>query len=58
VPNHSAFRKRNRFGAVASHYGSFEIACVLVRRDHIASCIENANHRVMCAAEKLGVSGS
>ncbi len=34
----------------------FEIARVLVRVDHVARFIVNANHGVMGAAEKLGVT--
>jgi hypothetical protein len=33
-----------------------EIACVLVRLDHIASLIVNANHDLMGAAVKLRVA--
>ena len=36
----------------------FEIALVLVRFDHIAGYIINANHRTVCAAEKLCVIDS
>jgi hypothetical protein len=35
-----------------------EIARLLVRFDHVASVIVNANHGIMGTAEKLGVSGS
>ena len=35
----------------------FELARVLVRLDHVASFIVNANHSIMRAAEKLCVSG-
>jgi hypothetical protein len=34
----------------------FEIASVLVRLDHVASVIINANHGIVGAAEKLGVA--
>jgi hypothetical protein len=46
VPNCSAFRKRNRFGNVTS--ALFEVALVLVRFDHVASFIVNANHGIVC----------
>jgi hypothetical protein len=35
----------------------FELARVLVRLDHVARFIVNANHSIMRAAEKLCVSG-
>jgi hypothetical protein len=34
----------------------FEIPSVLVRLDHVARCIVNANHSVMGAAPKFGVA--
>ena len=34
----------------------FEIARVLVRLDHVASVIVNANHSIMCAAVMAGVA--
>jgi len=49
VPNCSAFGKRNRFGNVTSALRLFEIALVLVRFDHVASIVRNADHRVMSA---------
>jgi hypothetical protein len=33
----------------------FELALVLVRLDHVARLIVNANHSIMRAAAKLGV---
>jgi hypothetical protein len=42
VPDHSAFRKRNRFGNVTSALRLFEIARVLVRFDHVARVIRSA----------------
>jgi hypothetical protein len=52
VPNNSAFRKRNRFGNVTSALRLFEIARVLVRFNHVARLIVNANHCVMRPAVK------
>jgi hypothetical protein len=43
VPNHSAFRKRNRSGNVTSALRLFEVALVFVRFDHVASGIVNAD---------------
>ena len=34
----------------------FELACVLVRVDHVARRIVNANHSIVCPAEKLCVT--
>src|SRR5436309_13090240 len=36
----------------------FEIASVLVRLDHVARCIVNANHGLMCSTAKLSVADS
>jgi hypothetical protein len=55
VPNHSAFRKRNRFGTVTSALPLFEIAGMFVRLDHVASFIVNANHGVMGPAVEFRV---
>jgi hypothetical protein len=35
----------------------FELALVLVRCDHVASVIVNANHSMMCSAEKRRIAG-
>ena len=55
MPNHSAFRKRNRFGNVTSALRLFEIASVLVRFDHVASGIVNADHGVISYGRDGGV---
>ena len=47
VPNYSAFRKRHGFGTVTGTLRSFELARVLVRFNHVASLVVNANHSVM-----------
>ena len=47
VPNYSAFRKRHGFGTVTGTLRSFELARVLVRFNHIASLIVNANHGIV-----------
>jgi hypothetical protein len=47
VPNYSAFRKRNPLEPEKRPLRFFEIARVLVRFDHVASFIVNANHRIM-----------
>jgi hypothetical protein len=47
MPNYPAFRKRNCFGAVTSALRLLEIALVLVRLDHVARVIVNANHSTM-----------
>jgi hypothetical protein len=45
VPNHSAFRKRNNPGNVGRKCSTFlELARVLVRCNHVALVIVNANH--------------
>jgi hypothetical protein len=48
VPNYSAFRKRNPLEPEKRPLRFFEIARVLVRFDHLASCIPNANDSVCC----------
>jgi len=48
--------RRGVFGAKMNS-PLFELAHLLVRFDHVARFIENANHRIMRAAEKLCVSG-
>jgi hypothetical protein len=50
VPNHSAFRKRNRQLGVRvrpPRSPFFELACVLVRVDHVAARIINADHGIV-----------
>jgi len=48
VPNYSTFRKRNNPGRwQVRALPLFEIARVLVRVDHVASFIVNANHGVI-----------
>jgi hypothetical protein len=47
VPNYSACRKRNSVGMLTSGLPLFEIALVLVRVDHIASGIVNADHGIV-----------
>jgi hypothetical protein len=47
VPNYLAFRKRNPLEPEKRPLRFFEIACVLVRLDHVASFIVNANHSIM-----------
>jgi hypothetical protein len=44
------------FGALGKNSPLFELALVLVRFDHVASRIVNANHGIMRTAEKLGVT--
>jgi hypothetical protein len=41
---------------VSRRYGLFEIAGVLVRFDHVARFIVNANHGIMRAAEMLDIA--
>ena len=48
---------RGFFCALRGNTPLFEVGRVLVRLDHIASFIVNANHSIMRAAEKLCVSG-
>jgi hypothetical protein len=51
VPNYSAFRKRNHPGeTVTSVLWLLEIALVLVRFDHVARFIVNANDSIVSAA--------
>ena len=56
-------RSRNVYESVVSFVPCgetsplFELARVLVRLDHVARFIVNANHSIMRAAEKLCVSG-
>jgi hypothetical protein len=47
VPNHSAFRKRNPLGPEKRPLRLFELARLLVRFDHVAHIIVNANHSIM-----------
>ena len=56
MPNRSAFRKRNPLEPEKRPLRLFEIARVLVRFDHVASVIVNANHGIMRTAIKLRVS--
>ena len=56
MPDHSAFRKRNRFGNVTSALRLFEIASVLVCFDQLARIIVNANHSIMRTTVKLCIS--
>jgi len=55
VANYSAFRNQNPSGPGSARSPLFEIARVLVRLDHVASIIVNANHSVMGAAAVLRV---
>jgi hypothetical protein len=45
VPNYSAFRKRNPPERVRLRF--FELAVVVVRLDHVARFIVNADHGIM-----------
>jgi len=47
VPDHSAFRKRNRFGNGTSALRLFELARLLVLFDHVARVIVNADYGTM-----------
>jgi hypothetical protein len=47
VPNYSAFRKRNRSETATSALRLFELACVLMRLNHVARFIVNADSSIM-----------
>ena len=48
VPNYSAFTKRNHLKRLEKHaLPLFKIARVLVRFDHVARFIVNANHGIL-----------
>ena len=55
VPNHSAFRKRNQLEPEKRPLRLFEIARVLVRVNHVARVVANANHSIVLPTAKLRV---